>query len=46
MSIAKIYKYESFTTPFVFVGYTTETHLPEKLTFYRSEYKIFKIKTR
>ena len=39
MSTAKIYKIESYTTPFIYVGCTTKKYLSERLTFYRSEYK-------
>ena len=39
MSTAKIYKIESYTTPFIYIGCTTKKYLSERLTFYRSEYK-------
>ena len=39
MSTAKIYKIESYTTPFIYVGCTTKKYLSERLTFYRTEYK-------
>ncbi len=39
MSTAKIYKIESYSTPFIYIGCTTKQNLSERLTFYRSEYK-------
>ncbi len=39
MSTAKIYKIESYTTPFIYVRCTTKKYLSERWTFYRSEYK-------
>ncbi len=39
MSTAKIYKLESYSTQFIYVGCTTKKYLSERLTFYRSEYK-------
>ena len=36
---AKIYKIESYNTPFIYIGCTTKKYLSERLTFYRSEYK-------
>ncbi len=39
MSTAKIYKIESYTTKFIYIGCTTKKYLSERLTFYRTEYK-------
>ena len=44
MTTSKIYKIESLLTPYIFIGCTTKKYLSERLTFYRSEYKMFTFK--
>ena len=39
MSTAKIYKIESLSSPYIYIGVTTKKYLCERFTFYKREYK-------